>query len=188
MGTVDIRVKEFIKINSVFAQLFGKGVFGGRVQIDPERLQELDTVNQESIKLEAGQLKDIERLRDAQKVSMLFDNKMAFQVVMGVEGQNGVNYFMPVRCMELDALTYSMQCRRISQDAKACRKLKKYADGVPRGTKIVPTVTLVFYYGDTPWDGPVSIYDMLDIPDQMKEWTKNIIADYQMHLIDAYDR
>ena len=34
MGTVDIRVKEFIKINSVFAQLFGKGVFGGRVQID----------------------------------------------------------------------------------------------------------------------------------------------------------
>lgn len=55
-----------------------------------------------------GQLKDIERLRDAQKVSMLFDNKMAFQVVMGVEGQNGVNYFMPVRCKELDALTYSM--------------------------------------------------------------------------------
>ncbi len=32
---------------------------------------------------------------------------------------------------------------------------------------------------------PVSIYDMLDIPDHMKEWTKNIIADYQMYLIDA---
>lgn len=26
---------------------------------------------------------------------------------------------------------------------------------------------------------------MLDISDHMKEWTKNIIADYQMHLIDA---
>ncbi|MCI9385947.1 MAG: hypothetical protein K1W36_02060 [Lachnospiraceae bacterium] len=69
MGTVDIRVKEFIKINSVFAQLFGKGVFGGRVQIDPDSLQALDTVNQETIKLETRQLKDIERLRDAQKVS-----------------------------------------------------------------------------------------------------------------------
>lgn len=185
MGEIDINVKNFIKLNSVFAQLFSKWVYKGKVAIDPGKLQELDTVNQETIKLEDGQLKNIERLRDAQKISMLFDRKMSFQVVMGVEGQTGIHYYMPVRCMELDALSYSFQCRKISEKAKEDKKLQKYADGVPRGTKIVPTVTLVFYYGDEPWDGPLSVYDMLDIPESMKDWAKQTIPDYQMNIIDV---
>ncbi|MDE7477369.1 MAG: Rpn family recombination-promoting nuclease/putative transposase [Lachnospiraceae bacterium] len=137
------------------------------------------------MKLEDGQLKDLERLRDAERISMLFDDKMAFQVIMGVEGQTDVNYYMPVRCMELDALSYSYQCRRLSEKAKEKKKLKKYADGVPKGTKIVPIVTLVFYVGSKPWDGPKSVYDMLDIPENMKGWAKRYIPDYQMHIIDA---
>lgn len=185
MGAVDIRVKNFVKINSVFAQLFSEEVFGGRVTVKPDKLQEFDTANQETIKLGNGQLKDIERLRDAQKISMLFDGKMAFQIIMGVEGQDGVNYFMPVRCKELDALTYSFQCRRISGKAKENKELRKYADGMPKGTKIVPTVTLVFYCGDELWDGPVSVYDMLDIPKEMKDWARTVIPDYQMHILDA---
>lgn len=185
MGAVDIRIKEFFKINSVFAQLFSCGVFGGRLCIDPARLQEMDTVSQETVRLADGQLKDVERLRDVQKIAMLFDGKMAFQVIMGVEGQDGVNYFMPVRCMELDALTYSYQCRRISAEAKEKKEIRKYADGVPKGTRIVPTVTLVFYFGEEVWDGPTSVYDMLDIPEELKDWAKTIIPDYQMHIIDA---
>lgn len=46
-------------------------------------------------------------------------------------------------------------------------------------------VTLVFYVGKDPWDGPMSIYDMLNIPDEMKEWMKNAAPDYQMNLTDA---
>ena len=49
MGDVDISVKNFIKINSVFAQLFSQGVYKGKVSIDPGRLEELDTVNQDSV-------------------------------------------------------------------------------------------------------------------------------------------
>lgn len=185
MGDMDISIKNFVKINSVFAQLFSQGVYGGQVYIDPDKLQELDTANQETIPLEDGRLKNLERLRDAEKVSMLFDNKMAFQIIMGVEGQSGVHYYMPVRCMELDALTYSGQCRKISEKAREDNQLEKYADGVPKGTKILPTVTLVFYTGTKPWDGPVSVYDMLDIPDDMKEWVKHTTPDYHMNLIDA---
>lgn len=185
MGDIDISVKNFIKLNSVFAQLFSKWVYKGEVTIDPDKLHELDTANQEAVKLENGQLQNIERLRDAQKISMVFDGKMAFQVIMGVEGQTGVHYYMPVRCMELDALSYASQCKKISEKAKENKKLKKYADGVPKGTKIVPTVTLVFYYGDKPWDGPMSVYDMLDIPEDIKEWSKRTIPDYQMNIIDV---
>ena len=178
MGKIDIRVKNFIKVDTVFAQLFSEGVFKGSTKIDPNKLQELDTASQTT-------LKDLERLRDVQKIAMLYDDKLAFQVVLGVEGQAGVHYYMPVRCMELDALSYSGQCRRIAEKAIENKKLKKYADGVPKGTKIVPTVTLVFYVGSKPWDGPKSIHDMLDIPEDQKEWAKRFIPEYQMCLIDA---
>lgn len=185
MGDADISVKNFIKLRSVFAQLFSEGVYHGEVKIDPDKLQELDTVNQETIKLADGQLKNLERLRDTQRITMLFDKKMAFQIIMGVEEQTGVNYYMPVRCMELDALSYSYQCRQISEDAKENQTIKKYSDGVPKGTKIIPTVTLVFYVGKEPWDGPLSVYDMLDIPEEKKAWARKTMPDYRMNLIDA---
>lgn len=185
MGEIDISVKNFLKINTVFAQLFSQGVYGGKVNIAPEKLQELDTAGQDAVLLSSGQLKGVERIRDAQKVSMLFDNKMAFQIIMGIEGQTGVNYYMPVRCMELDAISYSSQCRKISENAREHGKLKKFADGVPKGSRILPVVTLVFYYGSEPWDGPLCVYDMLDIPEEMKEWAGNTIPDYRMNIIDA---
>ena len=37
-----------------------------------------------------------------------------------------------------------------------------------REQKIIPVVTLVFYYGNKVWDGPLSVYDMLDISDDVK--------------------
>lgn len=195
MGNVDIDTKNFVRINSVFAQLFEEGVYRGRVHIDPESLKELDTVSRETVATGDGSekgkggRKHLERLRDAEKVAMLLDGKMAFQVIMGVEGQAGVHYYMPVRCMELDALTYSEQCRRLSADAKESGKLGKYADGIPKGTKIIPVTTVVLYTGSKPWDGPRSLYDMLDIPPDMPEEVmaamKETMPDYRMNLIDA---
>ena len=92
---------------------------------------------------------------------------------------------MLVRCMENDVVFYTVQYRQISQKAGEDKTLKKYAQGVPRGTKIVPVVTLVFYTGSRPWDGPKSLYDMLDVPDDMKDWLLQAAPDYQMNLIDA---
>ena len=51
MGDIDMNVKNFLKIDSVFAQLFSQGVYGGQVEIDPAKLQEMDTVNQEVLLL-----------------------------------------------------------------------------------------------------------------------------------------
>ena len=185
MGDIDISVKNFIKINSVFAQLFEKGVYHGTAHIDSGSLKELDAANQDMIDCGDGTYELMERFRDAERVTMLFKDNAAFQIVLGVEGQTGVHYYMPVRCMEIDAVSYSAQCRKISQRAKENKTLKKYADGVPKGTKIVPVVTLVFYTGSQPWDGPRSLYDMLDVPEDMKGWLLQATPDYQMNLIDA---
>lgn len=43
----------------------------------------------------------------------------------------------------------------------------------------------MLYCGSAPWDGPTDIYDLLDIPEEMKGWAKTVILDYHMHLIDA---
>lgn len=185
MGDIDINVKNFVKINSVFAQLFSQGVYGGKIRIAPDKLEEMDAAGQEAIWSGDGKLKSLERLRDVEKIGKIFDGKTEFQVILGVEGQTGVHYYMPVRCMELDALSYSYQCRKISEKAKERMELKRYADGVPKGTKLLPVVTLVFYVGKAPWDGPLSLYDMLDIPEGMKEQIKYTMPDYRMNLIDA---
>lgn len=185
MGKIDIHLKNFIKINSVFAQLFNQMVFRGECLIDPDKLKERDSVSQETVQLSDGRLKSLERLRDVQKVAKVYGNQLSFRIILGVENQLGVNYYMPVRCMELDALTYTCQCKKIAEKARKNKELKKYADGVPKGTKIIPALTLVFYCGARAWDGPLSVYDMLDISDEVKEKMKPIISDYPMKLIDA---
>lgn len=45
------------KLNSVFAQIFSHGVYGGEVKIGLDKLCELDTVGQETFRLEDGKLK-----------------------------------------------------------------------------------------------------------------------------------
>lgn len=185
MGDIDINVKNFIKINSVFSQLFERGIYHGKISIDPARLTEIDSVTQDTIDDSDGNVKSVERMRDVSKIAMLLDGSAVFQVIMGVDAQTDIHYYMPVRCMELDALSYSAQCKRISQDAIKNGELKKYANGVPKGTKIVPVVTLVFYTGTKQWDGPRSIYDMLSVPDKAKHYLLQATPDYKMNLIDA---
>lgn len=58
-------------------------------------------------------------------------------------------------------------------------------NGVPKGTKILPVITLVFYVGKKPWDGPRELYDMFDIPEDKKEWAKHYIPNYPLHILDA---
>ncbi len=79
MGDVDTSVKDFIKLDSVFSQLFSQGVYGGRMLIDPGKLQQFDTAIQETVQLENGETKMVERFRDAQKIAKIFDDKIAFQ-------------------------------------------------------------------------------------------------------------
>ena len=41
-------------------------------------------------------------------------------------------------------------------------------------------LTICIYYGETPWDGPRSLIDMLEIPDAFKP----LISDYKFNLIE----
>jgi hypothetical protein len=47
--------------------------------------------------------------------------------------------------------------------------------------KLMPVITVVVYYGETPWDGAISLQDMLNIPKEMKPF----VNDYKMTLVEA---
>ena len=75
---------------------------------------------------------------------------------------------MPLRHMLGDAFSYLKEYNEIA---------KKYKDEKPHGTpdeflskmkktdRLHSVLTICIYYGETPWDGPRSLIDMLEIPD-----------------------
>ena len=50
----------------------------------------------------------------------------------------------------------------------------------------MPVVTLTVYYGAKPWDGPRSLYDMLEMDRDSKEWEalKEVLPDYRLNLVE----
>ena len=52
---------------------------------------------------------------------------------------------------------------------------------------MIPIISLVFYYGSEPWDGPVGLYDMfrLEGTKEEKEILEKYLPNYKINLVDA---
>ena len=87
--------------------------------------------------------------------------------------------------MGYDAIDYETQCKKIRAQAISDGIVFNPVSGGPKGTKILPVITLVFYVGEKPWDEPRQLYDIFDIPEDRKEWAKRYIPDYPLHILDA---
>ncbi|MBQ4283973.1 MAG: Rpn family recombination-promoting nuclease/putative transposase [Lachnospira sp.] len=47
--------------------------------------------------------------------------------------------------------------------------------------KLTPVITLVLYYGyKEEWNGPVQLYDMLELPEELKSF----VPDYKLNLVE----
>ncbi len=182
MGKADISTKEFLKISEIFAELFNMAVFQGDDGITADDLMELDSVADTALELAEGQLKFVERARDVRKLARM---GIWFRIILGAEGQTDIHYYMPVQNMGYDVIDYETQCKKIRAQAIADGIAFNPVSRVPKGTKILPVITLVFYVGEKPWDGPRQLYDMFDIPEDRKEWAKRYIPDYPLHILDA---
>lgn len=60
----------------------------------------------------------------------------------------------------------------------------EFLSGLRLGDKLMPIITAVMYFGEEPWDGPRSLYDLLDIKD---ESLKKFIPNYWINLISPVD-
>jgi len=51
--------------------------------------------------------------------------------------------------------------------------------------KLIPTITIIFYYNDKDWDGPMELHDMIDFGDaKSKETLKKYISNYHINVFN----
>ena len=180
MPSPDSALKDFFRDNEVFASLFNGYFFDNEQVIKADGLEAEDTAYAETIKVNYGKqkfkIKKINKYRDNVRRTML-----GYFVILGVEDQSKVHYSMPIRKMLYDSLGYSSELSVLedTQD-KVEWTVDERLSGIKKGTNVTPIVTVVFYTGEEPWDGPQSLHDMMD----MDERIGVLVPDYPLYVID----
>lgn len=177
----DVILKEFWRDNERFADLFNAVLFHGEQIIDPNDLVEADT-DISSIVTFKEHAKTVQKLLDVVK-------KTAYGidfVIWGLENQLRIHYAMPLRNMLGDSLGYLKEYSELVRKNKEAKNLcnpHEFLSGMKKGDRLHPMITICVYYGEDPWDGPVTLMDMLDVPEALKP----LVSDYKMNLIQVRD-
>ena len=196
MGKADVVTKNYMRQNHVFADAFNYLIYGGEHVIHEQELREVDTMEmalpyvehgsewETSGKKEGDDLEVVQKYRDILKRAVIKQDGNACYILLGIENQTDIHYAMPVRNAIYDALQYGKQVSDIAAFHHRNRKLRgrgEFFSGFRKTDRLTPVITLVIHFGEKPWDGPLSLHEMMDIPDPA---IKNLVSDYQIHLID----
>ena len=184
MGEKNNVMCEYLGRPEVFADFLNGSLFLGERVIDKSEI--FDGEKQYNVKLKdkKGNKRRVERERDVLK-RILRDRKY---IIIGIENQDEVHEFMPLRCLEYDMLEYNRQMRELIQRNRNKEKLSgnEFLSGVKKGDHLCPVVTIVFYHGKNDYGGCKSLYDMLDFKGE-GDIFKRYVADYQMNLVTLKD-
>ena len=171
MGQKDITQKNFEAYNDVFSDIVNGTLFDGREVIKPEAL--VDAVAKSHYKADDNVIHEQER-----DVAKYWTDKNCYirLALLGIENQLAIDTDMPLRVMGYDGSSYrdEMNQDEIVIDEETGKKHKIRH-------KRYPVVTIVLYFGKTPWKKPLSLYDVLEISDDLKPF----VNDYKINLIDV---
>ena len=171
MGQKDITQKNFEAYNDVFSDIVNGTLFDGREVIKPEAL--VDATAKSQYKADDNVIHEQER--DVAKYWM--DKNCYIRLaLLGVENQLAIDTDMPLRVIGYDGSSYrdEMNHDEIVIDEATGKKHKIRQERYP-------VVTIVLYFGKTPWKKPLSLYDVLKISDELKPF----VSDYKINLIDV---
>ena len=179
----DVTLKTFWRDNEHFADLFNATVFNGKQVLKPDKLTEMDTDVSATIHSKSYN-ESITRNRDVVK-------KMSDGVefnILGLEIQDKTHYAMPLRTMTYDALGYIKEYNDIKKQHKLNKDSfsspEEFLSGIDKSDRFHPIITLVLYYGDSLWDGPSCLADMMvSMPDNIKAY----FSDYKLNLVQILD-
>ena len=190
MGKADISVNNWLEEKERFADLFNGVIFEGKQVIQPNELEKISPVTSVSTKNRRGKRRNVKKYRD---VIMKWKNEIAL-VLLANESQDKIHYAMPPKVMIYDSLDYEEQMRENWNKVMTKRKADKtqgnemehltaeeYLSRFRKKDKLIPVISLVLYYGEEEWDGPLCLTDMLSIPEKWKE----LVSDYKMNLIQV---
>ena len=177
----DIVMKEFWRVNERFADLFNAVLFNGKNVIKSDMLKEMDTDISGTIKWKKGQ-SSLKRVRDIVKKE--YDG-VEFNI-LGIEIQDKIHYAMPLRTMIYDGLGYLKEYNELKSKNRYTSGMTsdEFLSGMKKDDRLHPIITIVLYYSEMPWDGPVSIKDMMI---HMRPEIENIFTDYKMNLVQVRD-
>lgn len=185
MGKGDTALSKWLGDEKRFADLYNGSVFHGTQMVKAEDLQPEKENFKELIQDKNGILNYIERNRD---IVMKWDNGIRL-MILACENQEKIHYAMPVRTMLYDGLSYAEQIRQLKKKRKKADKVNsdEFLSGMKKDDKLYPVSTLVFYYGDKPWDGSVDLHGLLKKSEnsELEEMIRKLIPNYHINLLDV---
>ena len=185
MGKGDTVLSTWLGDERRFADLYNGSVFQGRQMVKAENLKLGKTNFKELIQDKNGILNHIERNRD---IVMKWDDGI-YLMILACENQERIHYAMPVRTMLYDGLSYAEQIRQLRKKQVKSEKMTsdEFLSGMKKDDKLYPVSTLVFYYGDKPWDGSVDLHGLLQKSEnpEMEEMIRKLIPNYHINLLDV---
>lgn len=167
----DTKLKTYFEDNRRYADVINGIGCGGRQLIQPSDLQEADST-------ERKKSRDLLR-------------KVAFGinfVIIGIENQDKVDYKFPLRNMYYDVSRYQKQASVIAKELRenpTGLTSAEYLCRFKKSSRLHPSVTIVLYAGKEEWDGPRSLYDILDFSD-IPEELRSMVSDYKINIIDIH--
>ncbi len=163
-----------------FADLFNTICFGGKSIIQCADLSEAPTEL-----LHMSSKKRVHKTTSFYRdVVMKYHKSGITLALLTVENQSKIHYAMPIRSLFYDALSYHKQWRNLARKYKKTKELKEkeaFLSGMQKCDRFTPVISIVFYYGEEPWNWPKSLHDILDIPPGWEPYVK----DYTLNLVDA---
>ena len=156
---LDSNEKILADYNDVFADIMNVFLYDGERIIKEEDLENSKDMSQYKAD---GELHEQER--DVSKYYNGNEMRIAF---LGIEHQNKEEKYMPLRIISYDGSAYRAQLLKTTENNK---KQKPY-----------PVITLVLYFGVTHWNHGKSVYEVLDIPKELKAF----VSDYKINVIEV---
>ena len=186
MGKADSLTKQYMQDTAVFADVFNYYIYKGRQVIKPEQLHELDTTMVLSIGKGTASTQ-VQKYRDVLKYATAMEDGNTAYVVLGIENQTHMDYAMPIRNGLYDFIQYGMQA---SETARKHRREgtfdseDEFLSGFGKDDRIIPVITLVFYFGTDRWTAPRSLHEMFRRERGEDDVLLRYVPDYKINLIE----
>ena len=183
MGQSNAAVRQWMGNPKRFADLFNATVFNGEQVIRPEELEPVDGEEDILLTDKNGKKQEVHRYRDI----VMKWKKDAVLILLACENQAKVHYAMSVRNMLYDSLSYVGQIQRMWNKNVEKMTTAEFLSKFRKGDRLIPVLTLVFYYDVDQWDGSKDLYGMLQWSEDEKKNTvlKEYVPNYRINLIDA---
>ena len=186
MGKYDIRTRELLADNEEFARLFNMVLHNGEQEISADSLQEIDSVSVLSA-ARAGLIgRDAEVRRDLLRRIVIKRDENAYYMLLGVENQTLVDYGMPLRMLYYDVIRYMLQMHEAASLHGNAEKRTSFTSEFGPDDRLEPIVTVVVYYGTSPWRGPRRLSEMFrKLPKDLARKIVPYLPSYRIRIVSA---